>query len=883
MENVENNIDELCPTVEGEIDAPEVIFTSEAESYLTGDIITPQMFGAKADGVTDDSEAIKAAIAALPRKGGTLYFPPGVYIHGDGKLDTDTEKGTGNSYDYVGGNFPYRPNVYQVNEGGQTQYKAVVNKEIKDIADVGRDIRFYFGPNEKGENYENLTILGYGAEIRSNDNNGQNRNNAMFMFVNCHGVKIKGLKLDGRREERGIDQDDHIPGPINEFLQCNITFSYGSRDILIEDVTCINSVHDGISIGWEVDNVKILNCVCDNAQRNGIAICGCKNVIIEGCQCNDSGTSGNGYRGIAPKCGIDIEGHVKKSPNVNVHVSNCTIENNVTQGLVVHRWANTVTVDRCYFKNNQTVCTDNGEIENAYLTNSTLINSPLHTGFTLTENNYVENHYVKGNPYLSNGFSYDDIGNRDDTEHTCRNNIFKFVVDKKNEGKENESDIVELGAYMGIRLQKKMKFIGNKVIGAFSASRGVAPDAFYPVMLLNDYCKDNVFTRVYTEFKTETETIHLIDYAPPKVSEWDSEVKDESGKVVLIAVPEVRKRIYYREGYAEGDYRDNNDFGEYNTYGSKDMHREVVTDTTIKKSYSFNGNLTNKVYRVPSIGITKIRATYFGQEEEIILPGFNRTRIQHICRLETKAPEFTANSILTVYDIYPYIYLKINVPYPMFTASREMDYYYSLGNYKDFFTEELMTDVTAEVNAGTISIPNSSAINMIRQYGDNWSRPTYGRMEIGTMYYDTTLKKPLWWDGEKWLDKDGNDLGDFTAFTVDGVTCITKRNATFAEWVKSRYNDLRLRLADGADPVVVSADGKKRLLINYQGPTDTQSKPVMLRGNDSIHDINLEKNPGIYWLEEAENLNPDYSKVPVFWNGTELVSATIYNGEVEDV
>lgn len=40
---------------------------------------TPQMFGALADGVTDDTEAIQAAIDALPDGGGTVYFPAGIY------------------------------------------------------------------------------------------------------------------------------------------------------------------------------------------------------------------------------------------------------------------------------------------------------------------------------------------------------------------------------------------------------------------------------------------------------------------------------------------------------------------------------------------------------------------------------------------------------------------------------------------------------------------------------------------------------------------------------------------------------------------------------------------------------------------------------------
>ena len=34
-----------------------------------------------ADGVTDDTAAIEAAFQAVPANGGTLYCPPGVYIH----------------------------------------------------------------------------------------------------------------------------------------------------------------------------------------------------------------------------------------------------------------------------------------------------------------------------------------------------------------------------------------------------------------------------------------------------------------------------------------------------------------------------------------------------------------------------------------------------------------------------------------------------------------------------------------------------------------------------------------------------------------------------------------------------------------------------------
>ena len=29
------------------------------------------------------------------------------------------------------------------------------------------------------------------------------------------------------------------------------------------------------------------------------------------------------------------------------------------------------------------------------------------------------------------------------------------------------------------------------------------------------------------------------------------------------------------------------------------------------------------------------------------------------------------------------------------------------------------------------------------------------RPAVGTMYYDTTLKKPIWWDGAHWKDATG--------------------------------------------------------------------------------------------------------------------------------
>ncbi|TMP97067.1 MAG: hypothetical protein E6L09_13950 [Verrucomicrobia bacterium] len=43
-------------------------------------VFNVRTYGAKGDGVSDEAPAILAAIAAVPRQGGIVYFPPGVYL-----------------------------------------------------------------------------------------------------------------------------------------------------------------------------------------------------------------------------------------------------------------------------------------------------------------------------------------------------------------------------------------------------------------------------------------------------------------------------------------------------------------------------------------------------------------------------------------------------------------------------------------------------------------------------------------------------------------------------------------------------------------------------------------------------------------------------------
>lgn len=48
-------------------------------------------------------------------------------------------------------------------------------------------------------------------------------------------------------------------------------------------------------------------------------------------------------------------------------------------------------------------------------------------------------------------------------------------------------------------------------------------------------------------------------------------------------------------------------------------------------------------------------------------------------------------------------------------------------------------------------------------------RPTLNATDVGAQIYDTTLNRPIWWDGTEWLSYTGIALGDSTATTVDGI------------------------------------------------------------------------------------------------------------------
>jgi len=197
-------------------------------------------FGAVGDGVTDDTDAILAAITAMPANGSNLNFPFGTYI-----VNSDNYNGL------------------------------------------------------KFEGKSNFAVQGYGATIKVKDGASVVGGYEVMSFFNCSNGAINGLTIDGNRDNRTIliETSAHL-----------LTICTSCSQIVLNDVIAVNSPADGFLIttftlavaATYPTDITLVNCVADNAYRNGLSSIGSLRLKISGGEFKNT-------NGTLPKCGIDIE------------------------------------------------------------------------------------------------------------------------------------------------------------------------------------------------------------------------------------------------------------------------------------------------------------------------------------------------------------------------------------------------------------------------------------------------------------------------------------------------------------------------------------------------------------------------------------------------
>ena len=278
--------------------------------------VTPQMFGAKADGVTDDTAAIQAALD----KSGNIYFPDGTYLINathQGWWD-DTEAGV---KPQSNSNIVLAPGaVLKAMPNSTGRYSVLNLREVENITITGGKIA--------GERHEHIGTEGeFGAGI---------------LISECNRVLISNMEIyDCWGDGICVISEDELTGENN--------------NIHIDKCIIHDCRRQGISwiIGGE--NNSITNChiygIYGTMPQSGIDI-----------EANDSNN---------PIVGLVIDGceiHNTSGASIIFSVAdNCHLSNSNLDSVNYYNNSRSSTITNCYIKDNVNVCGKDLQCNNCHI------------------------------------------------------------------------------------------------------------------------------------------------------------------------------------------------------------------------------------------------------------------------------------------------------------------------------------------------------------------------------------------------------------------------------------------------------------------------------------------------------------------------------------
>ena len=292
------------------------------------DYVTPQMFGAKGDGVTDDTAAIQAAMDASLN----VYIPGGTYIvNGEFGIDAYAWSDTSGGIHLHSGQRVYMANdcVIKVvgngpdgwiTTGFSTAFNVygAKNVEIHGGKIVGGTVKYYangeyiepeYIDTDTGEKKNRLSTACYGVWVVESEN-------VRIDNVDVSGMRGDGIILTGLIEKK---LDDH-----------------GNQ-------VYVDGVAQGVCVSEKPNaHVTIQNCTLHDCTRQGISVVMGDNVTIANNHIYN-------IKGNAPESAIDLEptDHDGNGFLHNITVDNCIVENCV-QSFCFSKCYD-VTIDNCVF------------------------------------------------------------------------------------------------------------------------------------------------------------------------------------------------------------------------------------------------------------------------------------------------------------------------------------------------------------------------------------------------------------------------------------------------------------------------------------------------------------------------------------------------------
>ena len=289
-------------------------------------------YGAKADGKFKNTEVIAKMIDQLAKEGGgTIYFPAGVYLTGP---------------------IHFKNNIALFIDAGAT---LKFSDDFDDYLPMVKSrwegtVCMNFSPLFYGEKLENITIQGRGTI----DGNGQKWWD-FYGNLREENRKYGEVRTQSKWQKmhRELNKETIQPATWmwdnNNFLRPSMIQFFDSKNIMIKDVTLINSPF------WTInpelcDNVTVTGVTIKNPptsyNTDGINPSSCSNVHISNCHISV------GDDCITLKSGRDEDGRKIARPAENITITNCTMLNGhggVVIGSEMSGDVRKVTISNCVF------------------------------------------------------------------------------------------------------------------------------------------------------------------------------------------------------------------------------------------------------------------------------------------------------------------------------------------------------------------------------------------------------------------------------------------------------------------------------------------------------------------------------------------------------
>ena len=323
------------------------------ESEMVGVVINVKSFGAKGDGVTDDTKAIQSAINSIPN-GGRVLIPNGTYI-----INAETPL------------TPLSNQTISLSRNAKLKAKPNPDASYQIINIVEKENVIIEGGFIEGERYEhigNTGEAGMGISIVKNSKNIIIRNThiskcwADGIYIGgslpCYNINIYNVTCnDNRRQglsiinvDRLTVRDSSFTNTAGKLPECGIDIEpehYSTvKNVILDNIVCTGN-RSGLEVfGWanKVRNVRVLNSNMSNNKDFGLSLAFTSEISVR-----DSMFRGN-------KNGI-----LMARDNNNVLFSFCQITDSKNAGVNIETVLQTiddgigtknVVFNSCLFKNN---------------------------------------------------------------------------------------------------------------------------------------------------------------------------------------------------------------------------------------------------------------------------------------------------------------------------------------------------------------------------------------------------------------------------------------------------------------------------------------------------------------------------------------------------